>query len=72
MRSMLAIVGIILIIAGIASLGYSGFTYTKREKIAEIGPVQVTADTEKNVKFPPIAGGLAVVAGIILVLSSRK
>jgi len=40
------IVGIILIIIGIVSLVYGGFTYTKREKVLEFGPIQATAEKE--------------------------
>jgi hypothetical protein len=72
MRPIISIVGILLIIVGIAALGYQGFTYTKHEKIAQIGDVQLTADTEKRVNLPPILGGLSFVAGIILVVVARR
>lgn len=72
MRSLTAILGICLIIFGIVSLGYQGFTYTKKEKVAEIGDLQVTANTEKTVYFPPIVGGAALVAGIVLVIVGRR
>lgn len=72
MKTTTGVIGIILIILGILTLTYQGFTYTQREKVAEIGDVQVTADTEKTVHFPPILGGLSLVAGIILVVVSRR
>ena len=71
MRSFVSLCGIVLIVLGIISLGYNGFTYTKREKIMEIGDVQVTSDQQKTVYFPPLVGGAAVVAGIALVFVSR-
>ena len=67
------IIGIVLIILGALALGYQGFTYVTRDKVAEVGPVQVTADREKTVWIPPVVGGVAVVAGAaMLVMGSRK
>lgn len=66
------IVGLILIAIGIIALAYGGFSYTKREKIIDAGPLQVSADREKTVPFPPILGGICLVGGIILVLAGNK
>lgn len=66
------IVGIILIAIGIIALAYGGFSYTKREKVIDAGPLQVSADREKTVPLPPILGGLCLVGGIILVLVGNK
>jgi uncharacterized membrane protein len=66
------IVGIILIAIGIIALAYGGFSYTKRETIIDAGPLQVSADREKTVPFPPILGGICLVGGIILVIVGNK
>jgi hypothetical protein len=57
------IAGILLIVLGIISLSYNRITYTKEEKIAEIGPFTATAEREKSIPLPPVLGGLALVAG---------
>lgn len=72
MKSTTGIVGIVLIILGIATLAYQGFTYTQREKIVQIGDIQITADTQKTIYFPPVLGGLSLVTGIVLVVISKK
>lgn len=72
MRTLINIIGILLILSGIAVLGYHGFTYTKQEKIAQFGNVQVTSNTKQTVYFPPILGGVSIVAGIVLVFLGRK
>ena len=72
MKSILSLVGIALIILGIVIFAYQGITYTKHETVAQIGNVQVTADTQKTVYLPPIAGGVALVAGIVLVIVGQK
>ena len=68
----IGIVGLILIAIGIIALAYGGFSYTKREKIIDAGPLQVSADREKTVPFPPILGGICLVGGIVLVLAGNK
>jgi uncharacterized membrane protein len=67
------IVGIILIVVGIIALAYGGFTYTKREKVIDAGPLQISADKEKTIPLPPVLGGICLVGGIVLVaIGSRK
>ena len=72
MKSSLTLVGVVLIILGILALSYQTFTYTKQQKLAEIGDVKITANTQNTVHFPPILGGLSIAAGIILVVIGRK
>lgn len=67
------VIGIILILLGVIALGYQGITYTTREKVLDIGPIEATKKTQKTVPLPPILGGVALAAGIVLVfLGSRK
>ena len=66
------IIGIALIILGIVALAYRGITYTQREKIVDIGPLQATTDREKTIPLPPILGGLSLVGGIVLVIVGSK
>ena len=67
------IIAIILIVLGIAALAYQGITYTTREKIVDIGPIQMTAEKSKTIPLPPILGGLALAGGIVLlVVGYRK
>ena len=65
--------GIVLVVLGVLALAYGGFSYTKREKIIDIGPIEATAETRESVPLPPILGGAALVGGILLlVVSGRK
>lgn len=72
MKSILSILGVLLIIVGVAAVAYQGITYTQQEKVAQIGDLKITADTQKTIHFPPILGGLALAAGVILVVIGRK
>ena len=64
-------VGLILIVIGAILLIWTGFTYTKREKIVDAGPIQISADKEKSVNWPPYAGGIILVAGVVVLITSR-
>jgi uncharacterized membrane protein YidH (DUF202 family) len=66
------IIGIILIAIGIIALAYGGITYTKREKVIDAGPLQVSADKEKTIPLPPILGGICLVGGIVLVVVGNR
>jgi hypothetical protein len=64
--------GIVLIILGGLALAYQGIRYTTREKLVDIGPLQVTTTEKKTIPLPPIVGGAALIAGIALILVDRK
>ncbi|MFN0289893.1 YidH family protein [Pedobacter helvus] len=64
--------GIFLIVLGLIMLVWSGFTYTKKEKIVDAGPIQISADKEKSVNWPPYAGGIALIAGVVIFVSSKR
>lgn len=67
-----AILGIALIILGALALAYQGFSYTRHEKVIDIGPIHATADTQEHVPVPPIIGGLALAAGVVLLFMGAK
>jgi uncharacterized membrane protein len=68
----ITLVGIALVVLGIVAFAYQGITYTSREKIIDIGPIQATADTQKTIPLPPLLGGLVLAGGIVLVLVGAK
>jgi hypothetical protein len=64
----LVVVGVVLVVLGVAALAYQGITYTSREKVVELGPLKVEAARERTIPLPPVAGAVAVVAGLVLVI----
>ena len=66
------LIGIVLIVLGIAALGFGGFTYTTRDRVVDLGPLKVDADKQHNVPIAPIAGLAALIGGAALVLASTK
>ena len=68
----ITLTGILLIVLGVFIFAYKGITYTKREKIVDIGPIEATKETHKTIPLPPILGGLALAGGIGLVVIGNK
>jgi hypothetical protein len=71
MKSM-TMLGLVLVVLGGLALVYQGFSYTRREKVLDIGPIHATADREERVPLPPIVGGLALAAGAALLVMGAK
>jgi hypothetical protein len=66
------IAAIILIAIGIMAFVYQGISYTTKEKVIDIGPIELTADSTKTFPLPPIVGALALVGGIALLVVGKK
>jgi hypothetical protein len=64
--------GIGLILLGIVALSYNRITYTTKEKIIDIGPIEATAEKEKTIPLPPLLGGLSLIAGVGLIAIGYK
>jgi drug/metabolite transporter (DMT)-like permease len=64
--------GIILSIVGLAMLIWGSFTYTKKEKIIDTGSIEISANRQETVNWPPYVGGFIFVAGIVLLVISKK
>ncbi len=65
-------IGIILIIVGAVMLIWTGFSFTRKEKVVDIGSVQITADKKEQVNWPPYVGGVILVAGVVLLLVPNR
>ena len=65
-------IALVMIVLGIVMLVWTGFTYTQREKVVDAGPIQISADKEKSVNWPPYVGGVVLIAGVIILTTSKK
>lgn len=67
------IVGIVLIVLGIAGMIFQGVTYTTREPVVDVpGVVKVTSERQKTIPIPLILGAIALVGGIAIVVAASK
>ena len=63
---------LVLIVLGALAIGYQGFSYVTRDKVVDLGPIEVTQEKHKSVFLPPIIGAVVLVTGIALLVTSSK
>ena len=68
----LSIVGILLIVLAIISFAYQGITYTTHKKVIDLGPLQATTEQHKTIPLPPLFGALALVGGVVLLVTGSR
>ena len=66
------LVGLILVVLGLVGVGYGGIRYTQRREVARVGPLQVTTREERTIPISPILGGVAIIAGVALIVAVRR
>jgi hypothetical protein len=66
------IAGIILIVLGVVGLAYGGITYTRRQDTVSIGPISATVNQRETLPISPIAGAVALAAGIGLLMAGSR
>ena len=59
-------------VLGAIALAYGGITYTRREKVLDIGPIEATAERRHTIPLPPVLGVVALVGGVALVIAGAK
>jgi hypothetical protein len=67
-----AMVGVFLVLLGVAALVYQGITYTTRETVLDVGPIHATKDTTKTIPLPPVLGGMSLLGGVLLIVLGAK
>ena len=67
------IIGIVLIIVGVIALAYGGYaSFTTKENVAKLGPLEINREDEHRVPVGPIVGGVCLVGGVILLVAGNK
>jgi len=64
--------GMILIALGLIGLVWGGFTYTTREKVVDLGPIDISRDKTHSLPLPPIFGAVALIGGIVLLVTDKQ
>jgi hypothetical protein len=68
----ITLAGIVLVVLGALALAYQGFNYTREKNVVDLGPIHATVDSQEHVSLPPIVGGLALAAGLGLLVMGAK
>ena len=66
------IAGILLIIIGILMIVFREVSFTKKEKVVDLGPVEINRTEKKELGWPAYAGGIAILGGAVLLISSAR
>ena len=67
------VVGTLLVVFGIVALVWGGISWTREKTIVDLGPIEARAETRETIPLPPVLGGIALVAGIaLLVIPARR
>jgi len=64
----LTVIGLVLIVLGLAGFLVPRIVYTEEETVIDAGPIEVEAEQRNAVRIPDVAAGAAVVAGTVLVI----
>ena len=62
------IAGLVLIAIGLIGLLWGGLSWTEEKTVVDLGPVDVRAQERESIPVSPIVGGIALVAGIVLLV----
>jgi hypothetical protein len=67
------IAGMVLIVLGLVGILWGGFSFTREKTVVDVGPFKATTQERETIPFPPVAGAIALVAGVVLlVLPGRR
>lgn len=66
------LIGIVLIVLGVIGLVAGGISWTEREKVVDLGPLEVTTENRESIPLPPVIGGLLLVAGVVLLVANGR
>jgi uncharacterized membrane protein YidH (DUF202 family) len=62
------VIGVILVVLGLIGIIYGGLSWTREDTIVDAGPIEITADKRESLPITPLAGGLMLVAGVVLLM----
>ena len=68
----LVVFGVMMIAIGIAGLAIDNISFTERRTIVDAGPVKVTADQQRIISIPSIAGAIAIATGAGMIFFGRQ
>ena len=65
-------VGIVLVVLGVLGVLWGGVSWTRSERVVDLGPVEINKQTRETLPLPPIAGAVLLVAGVALLVGSKR
>jgi len=67
------VIGLILVIAGMAVLAFGGVFWTDRDKVVDIGSLEIATEKREGFRLPPVVGAIGIIGGLVLLfVPSRR
>ena len=63
------VIALALIVVGLIGLLWGGLSWTQKETVVDAGPIEITRDDRETLPIPPIAGGIALAVGVLLLFT---
>jgi len=64
--------GIVLVVIGIIMIVYTGFNFVTKEKVVDLGPIEINKEKNSTVQWPPVVGIILIVGGIVVIVLDKK
>lgn len=64
--------GILVIIIGALMIAYTGFNFVTKEKVVDVGPVEINKEKNHPVQWSPIVGVILVIGGVAMLVMNKK
>ncbi|MGV8133938.1 MAG: hypothetical protein AB2L20_01890 [Mangrovibacterium sp.] len=64
--------GTIIAVVGLIMIIYTGFNYITKEKVVDLGPIEINKEVNHPVQWSPIIGAVLLIGGIVIVLTDKK
>ena len=65
-------IGIVLVVLGVLGVLWGGLSWTRKERVVDLGPVEINKETRESIPLPPIAGAVLLVAGVALIVGAKR
>ena len=64
-------IGLLLVVVGILMIAYTGFNYVTKDKIVDVGPIEVSKEQNHSFEWSPVVGAALLLAGIVFVVVDK-
>ncbi|RYE25063.1 MAG: hypothetical protein EOP51_05355 [Sphingobacteriales bacterium] len=64
--------GITLVVVGVLMMVFSRINFSTKEKVADIGPLEINKEKEHSVGWPIYVGGVVVLAGVVMTVAGKQ
>ena len=65
-------IGFVLVLCGLLALVYGGIRYSRQRVVLDVGPFQTSATEQRSIPLSPIAGGIVLIGGILLMANPKN